>query len=294
MSYLLTCSESPKQTAYDSWSSVFACLASQIYTATERISLRTGISERDLNKQLLLHLPRIPWSELADSQRIAQEAERLAEMLRKDRSGFESWAHQPKIQRLTKPDAIVRACEPEVARQVHERFHYIRSYHPGTVHLALNLRPHLEVPVALASISPMDIKHLDWLFASAAEKESVLVLTRLFAFDWAPRNSISYLLGQVGKWTKRNFPRVKALLTYVNPNLGFTGSSFLAAGWRPFLEKRTVYSYLRGSYITQRAAASLPPSALTHVAHSMYELEPLRILRHDVIRETVPSTARPC
>jgi hypothetical protein len=248
--------------------------------------MSAGISERDLYKQLLLHLPRLPWNELTDPQRISREAERLAEVLRKDRKGFESWAAQPKVLVLNKPDATVRPCEPEVAKEIHERFHYLRSYRPGRVHLALYLRSHPQAPAALASISSMDIKHLDWLFDSADEKEGVLVLTRLFAFDWAPPNSISYLLGQVSRWTKRNFPRVSSLLTYINPNLGFTGSSFLAASWRAFLEKRTTYWYLQDTYITNRRLHSLPVMALAQVTHSLYELEALKMLRYDMNGES--------
>jgi hypothetical protein len=134
----------------------------------------------------------------------------------------------------------------------------------------------------LASISSLDIKHLDWLFASADEKERILVLTRLFAFDWAPRNSISYLLGRVCRWTKCNLPNVTTLLTYINPNLGFTGSSFLAANWRPFLEKPVGYSYFEDTYVTYRKLSSLPASALTRVTRSLYELEALKILRYEM------------
>ena len=290
MSSFLTCSETPKRTAAHSWSSVLASLAPQIGSASRRTSLLAGVSERDLHKQLLLHLPRLSWDDLVDPQHMAREAERLAEMLLRDRGGFESWADQPKVRVLNKPDATVRACEPEVAREIHERFHYIRSYHPGRVHLALYLQSHPRIPAVLASISSMDIKHLDWLFASADEKERVLVLTRLFAFDWAPRNSISYLLGQVCRWAKKNFPRVTTLLTYINPNLGFSGSSFLAANWRPFLERRVGYSYFEDAYITYRRLSSLPPSALTQVKRSLYELEALRIFRYEMNEEHAPLT----
>jgi hypothetical protein len=285
---LLTCSGTPKQTAAGSWSGVLASLAPQIRNASRRTAFPANVSERDLYKQLLLHLPRLSWDDLVDPQYVAREAERLAEMLLRDRGGFESWADQPKVRVLDKPDATVRACEPEVAREIHERFHYIRSYHPGRVHLALYLQSHPRIPAALASISSMDIKHLDWLFASADEKERVLVLTRLFAFDWAPRNSISYLLGQVCRWTKRNLPKVTTLLTYINPNLGFTGSSFLAANWRPFLEKPVAYSYFQDTYITHRRLSSLPASALTRVTRSLYELEALKILRYEMSEEHAP------
>jgi hypothetical protein len=259
-----------------------AFLAPQIRNASRRASFLAHVSERDLYKQLLLHLPRLSVDDLADPQRLATEAERFAMMLLVDRRGFESWADQPKVPLLSKSSASVRACEPEIARKIHERFHYIRSYHPGCIHLALFLQSHPQVPAALASLSSLDIQHLDWLFASPEEKERVLVLTRLFAFDWAPRNSISYLLGHVGKWTKRNLPKVRALLTYINPNLGFTGSSFLAANWHPFLEKTVAYSYFEDTYITYRKLSSLPASALTQVTRSLYELEPLGIFRYEM------------
>jgi hypothetical protein len=282
MSSLLICSEAPKGIAEHSWSRVLAFVAPQIQSASSRISSQVGVSRRDLAKQLLLHLPRLSSDELLDPEQITREAERLAEMLLNDRRGFEFWAGQPKVQVFHKADANVQPCESDIAQGIHERFHYIRSYHPGLVDLALYLRCCPEIPVALASISSMDIKHLDGLFPGPEERARVLVLTRLFAFDWAPRNSVSYLLGQVCRWTKRNFPKVTTLLTYVNSNLGFSGSSFYAANWRPFVEKTVSYCYFRDTYITARTLRSLSISERGQVKHSLYELEPLRLLRYDI------------
>ncbi len=282
MSSLLICSEAPKGIAGHSWSRVLAALAPQIRSASSRTSLPAGVSERDLHKQLLLHLPRLSWDELLDPEQITREAERLAQMLWNGRKGFESWAGQPKVPVLNKADATVQPCNADVAQAIHERFHYIRSYHPGWVDLALYLRCCPGIPAALASISSMDIKHLEGLFPGAEERARVLVLTRLFAFDWAPRNSISYLLGQACRWTKRNVPDASTLLTYINPNVGFSGSSFRAANWRPFLEKSVNYSYFQDNYITSRRLRSLSASARAQVKYSLYDLEPLSILRYDM------------
>src|SRR5262249_33435035 len=45
-------------------------------------------------------------------------------------------------------------------------------------------------------------------------------------------------------------------VTYVNPNMGFTGSSYLASGWRMLGdEPGTKYRYLDDRYITDRRLA---------------------------------------
>jgi hypothetical protein len=230
-------------------------------------------------------LPRLPLDDLANPRYIVREADRLAEMLLADRRDLEAWATQPKSEILIKRDVTVQPCESEVVKGIHERFHYIRAYHPGCAHFGLFLRSRREIPAALASFSLMDIRHLEWLYASASERARVWVLTRLFAFDWAPPNSISFLLAQVCKWVRRNSPGVTTFLTYVNPNVGFSGSSFLAANWRPFLEKLVRYAYLDDKYITDRKLTSLPASALMDITASLYRLESLRILRYTMTEE---------
>src|SRR5579864_3508232 len=47
-------------------------------------------------------------------------------------------------------------------------------------------------------------------------------------------------------------------LTYVNPNMGFTGSSYRASGWTQIgMEPGTTYRYIDDRYITDRELAAM-------------------------------------
>ena len=85
------------------------------------------------------------------------------------------------------------------------------------------------------------------------EPSNVLVVSRVFCFDWAPWNAVSYMMGQMYKRLRCTRPDVKMLLTYINPNLAFKAASLRASNWVLFgYEKETRYAYLDKAYITDR------------------------------------------
>jgi len=217
---------------------------------------------------------------------IEAEAERLAVRCSSLRQTYQSWLRQPCMHRLRREELVLKVCPVDVAKIIHERFHYIGAYHEGIAHLGLYVVGCEEIPIALASIAPMDLHVLDSLFPTTVEKEKALVLSRVFAFDWAPRNTVSYLLSLVAHWIKTNFYQVQTLFTFLNPNLGFSGSSFRAANWRAFIEVKPTASYLDGEYITFRRFGSLSSSSRSRVERCPYELQPLRLLRYDLKRST--------
>jgi hypothetical protein len=95
----------------------------------------------------------------------------------------------------------------------------------------------------------------DLLGCNARSNEFARVVSRVFVFEGAPRNSISYLLSRVAR--EERHLGVTDLLTYVNPNMMFSGSSYRASGWRQLgSEPGTTYRYLDGRYITDRELAS--------------------------------------
>jgi hypothetical protein len=85
----------------------------------------------------------------------------------------------------------------------------------------------------------------------------VLVLSRVFAFDWAPHNAITYLLRRALVVAQDEHPSVRLVVTYVNPNLGFSAASYRAGNWTLFArEHGTRYAYLDGEYVTDRRLAA--------------------------------------
>jgi hypothetical protein len=136
------------------------------------------------------------------------------------------------------------------ARDVMERFHYLRSPRNDGRSYAL-LTSDRQI-VAVCVTSPLDVEHVERLLSNAVSGlRRPRVLSRVFAFEGSPANSISYLLARVGREERRL--GTTDLVTYVNPNMGFTGSSYRASGWRVLGdEPGTTNRYLDGRYITQR------------------------------------------
>ena len=60
---------------------------------------------------------------------------------------------------------------------------------------------------------------------------SVLELTRLFSFDWTPKNLESYCIGKSVKWIEQNLPEIDALVSYADPGQGHVGVVYQASNW---------------------------------------------------------------
>jgi hypothetical protein len=162
------------------------------------------------------------------------------------------------------------AFNQEKLSRVHDgmaRFHYLRS--PRKDGRAYSLRTMAGHVVAFCVSSPLDVKHLEWLLSTEGRPtgSEVRVISRVFAFELAPRNSISYLLGLAAQAERRH--GATDLITYVNPNMGFTGSSYRASGWRLLGEEARIrYRYLDGRYVTDRVLSA----AFGHHPDTTYQL----------------------
>jgi hypothetical protein len=103
------------------------------------------------------------------------------------------------------------------------------------------------------------------------------------AFDWAPRNTVSHLLSRVNSWIRTQLPEVRALLTFLNPNLGFSGTAFKASGWKPYLELEPMSAYFDDNYVSYRDLQSLSLDQKKRAKQSVHNLMPLKLLRYDLI-----------
>jgi hypothetical protein len=85
------------------------------------------------------------------------------------------------------------------------------------------------------------------------QAEQVWDVSRVYSFDGAPKNVISLLLAKVRKTLSLTEPGLELLTTAVDPNLGFTGSSYRAANWQRWMSIRPrPYLYLNGHYVSPR------------------------------------------
>ncbi len=264
-----------------SWDFVRRALDGYLGCVVDEISHRTRIDRSLLLRKLLLHLPRFSFNELCDRRVVLREAWKLGESVASLQAEYQGWLSRRVVQDLDSSRLSLRICSLEVARAVHERFHYIGHFHEGTVHLGLfSLEQREEVPLALASLSVMDVPFLERNFPAGEERGQVLQISRVYAFDCAPKNTISFLFGRVVRWIKQNLPEISMLLSYVNPNLGFSGSSYFASNWARFSERAPIYSYLHGNYIPYRVFLSLSQETKKTVTYAQYRMENLRLLSY--------------
>jgi hypothetical protein len=279
---LLSAKQLEQCTAKPSWQQVWGLVAADIQTICTDVTQFLPIPPRDLERLLLLHLPRFEANDIQRTSTIRSEAVRLLEEALLRRRNYEGWAKYDKITEFVKHDLSAIECSDETAQVIYERFHYIGGCRKGIVHLGLYHQSHPDVPMALMTLSEMDIVHLRG--AIGLDGLTSLVVSRSFAFDWAPRNSLSFLTSRVRQWLRNNIPEVGLLLTYVNPNLGFRGTSYDASGWWEFGSKDTIYRYLRDKYLSYRMMLELTPEEQQHTTTSRVQLAPLRILATKVKR----------
>jgi hypothetical protein len=234
------------------------------------------VSVRALELEALLHLPR-----LADAAGVVKATVAEHEVARLSRCLHV--LHKP-AQRLLRPPAVVPEVselafgevEESLATTVMKRLHYLHSPRRESVHLgSFTSEGRL---AALVCVSPLDLGTIVAGLPPYVAADETLVVSRVFALDWAPRNAISRLLASVERRLREVRPEVRLLLTYLNPNLGFDGASYRAANWMLFgYEAGTRYGYLDADYITDREIARLPAPDRCRVVYSLMPLAPLML-----------------
>jgi hypothetical protein len=268
------------------WRSVCGALDTDLRGVTDEVYRRSGVNRSLLLRKLLLHLPRFSCKDLECREVLLKEAWRLAESIASLQRDYRRWLNKSTIPQLDAARLSLKVCTPGVAQAIHQRFHYIGHFHDGIAHLGLyGADGGEDVPLALASLSHMDVSFLKQRFPAPEARRAVLQITRVYAFDWAPRNTISFLFGRVLRWIKQNLPEISTLLSYVNPNLGFSGSSYFASNWSRYLERAPIYSYLDGNYMPYRIFLSLPEPVKKSATHSQYPMDNLLLLRYTLVRK---------
>jgi hypothetical protein len=266
----------PEASEMPNWLSLLDRMRARVALTSSAIADGSSVSVRDLEIALLLHLPRFELWALESESTFTNEAKRLFGRMQQARRNYYHWANRPKITEFHKSEVHFAACSIEIAQAIYEKFHYIGACREGVAHLGLFHDSFPEIPMALMTLSEMDIQHLSHLFEDEANQ--ALVVSRSYAFDWAPRNSISFLTSRVKEWVRRSAPSTRLLFTYVNPNLGFKGTSYDASGWRVFGWKDTRYRYFHDNYVTYRDMLRLSPHERRQITTSRVKLAPLNLL----------------
>lgn len=254
------------------WSDAWSIIRDRVGGTISRVATLYGLCRFDLKLRVLLHLPRFRWIDLYNEVLIDEEIDRVAKKTLELQRGFQEWPRQEAINRLEKEKTQVSDVDEATANIIHERFHYIGSSHRGR-HFALYCSGR-NVPAALATVSQMDVQKLKDCLPHA--QKATLLLSRVFAFRWAPRNTLSYLLGAVTRQLKRE-GEFSSLVTWVNPNLGFQAASYRAANWRYWRNESATYRYLGGNYISARQLFLARLDSSPGVTFSQLQLAPFEV-----------------
>lgn len=211
-----------------------------------------GVERRALVVRVLLHLPRTAsWKGWVTERQLKRQIKICAHRLRRQVTAAAPYVPVEAFslsQLRFEPVAEVQA-QPVLAH-----LHYLGGARPGSSHFAL-VDPVQGLPVALSSISDLRWKRVAGQLSRQFRipQDRVRDVSRVFAVDSAPANSISTLLSQLRTWLRRNEPSIELLTTAVDPNLGFTGASYRAANWKKWMTIRArPYRFENQLYVTPR------------------------------------------
>lgn len=194
------------------------------------LAYRHLIDPLTLRSCLLLHLPQF------DKPNIWHEAKIIAKQIEELQAPYSEWL-MPINVKLKQLEFVI--IEEELAKVFHERFHYVHSFRPG-LHFAMIYGDRIVCQGSVAKSDLSFLPHADF------------VLSRFFAFRWAPENIFSYFHAAMRKHLIQEY-NTKLIASFINPNIGFSGKSHLGAQYKIFgYEYGTKYAYVDDKYRTMR------------------------------------------
>jgi hypothetical protein len=209
------------------------------------------VDSRALIVRTLLHLPRVAgFSGVLTQRQVCAELRRSIRQLLKDQENVRHWMP---TEDLALSDVTFVAGEESASKEIFDSLHYLRNSRAGAVNYALVDRAGR--PVTLCSVSPLEWKLVGKQITKQFDvpMEAVRDVSRVYSFNSAPTNAISYLLSRVRNHIRKTSPEIQLLSTAVDPNLGFTGTSYLAANWNRWMTvKARPYMYFDECYVTPR------------------------------------------
>jgi hypothetical protein len=226
--------------------------ASPFRALVRETARRTDVEPRALAVRALLQLPRVASYEgYVSTWHVQRELRISAQRLRRDLRSARGYVP---IQQFALRDLAFEEVDPSLALPVLTLLHYLRSARSGSRYFAL-VDPVHRLPVTLCSVSALQWKCVGNQIRSqfATSPERIWEISRVYSVDSAPRNAISFLLSRVRRYLRRNVPSIGLLVTAVDLNLGFTGSSYRAANWQQWMSvKARPYLYENRRYVTPR------------------------------------------
>lgn len=221
------------------------------------VGSKYGLNQREVDLNLRLHFPRTASSSgVVEMSWAMKEAERVAEKMRVKRSAAQNLlALHTSSQANLKNLDVCRITEA-AGKLVSENFHYIGVCRSRSEHWAL-YDPRSESIYTYCCVSPVGFDGKRQSIANTLECQTgdIAMISRVYSFPPGLQNSISYLLSRVIKKSSM-IARTKWIVTTVDPNLGFTGSSYAACNWKRLQRlPAQPYTYIAGDFVTHAQLA---------------------------------------
>lgn len=240
------------------WRTTTEIVVQRVYSESAPELEAQTIDVRDLLRQSLLQIPRLASAQRADHRTVRAEVARVRERVLADRRAARHAGVWPSEKTTCIENIETREVDTFTTEWLLRCFHYLRS--PRDIELTIGAFDRDErataMPHALFTFSKFDLTHVAGVLQSTGvATHEVLVLSRVYVSPFAPRNLISRCLRLLPAMLRAHAPSTRLIVSYINPNLGFTGASLRGANWRLLChEERKHYLYWNGDYLTDREA----------------------------------------
>jgi len=235
------------------------------------IASTQGVSQRDVVRQLCLHLPSWPRQTLLAEAAPFGLRQIISERLENRRRHAEDlgislgrpareMAASSLPHQLRSAEWVVKTCDEDLAATYEQHFHYMGCPRDDSIlRMGLYAEPDEMSPTVYAAVSRCDRQHVADAVSEAlgltVPLTRIATLTRVFGNQLAGSNATSALVATVSR--RLNDLGFTILVTAVNPFLGFSGASMRASGFVPFALADVYYGYdRRGHYCTRRQSGS--------------------------------------
>lgn len=279
-----------------------------------RSEVQFGLPTGYLKTQIALHLPRFSLKEIIIDNRINEtliEAEccRLGERIKKKikslPGGLARTVTANKEETILfhkngrileiKPggmeqEILFSSVDSSVGELIQTKLHYLSNYRTDTVYHYGLFRKGESYPFSYLAVSYLDRKYILDTIPFEADFKDIMVITRLYNINNSPRNSASLLLSLTRSEIKSKHRNVKALVTSVNPNVLFTGSSFKSAAFELFALMPFEPLYYQDNYLTRKAALdlNLPPSKKKEITSKKLRCLPIMLTINPLNSKLLP------
>ena len=148
---------------------------------------------------------------------------------------------------------VMKDASRELGIAIESHLHYLGTPRSDTTHRLVLVEESTELPVLYISFAASSRKYYEPLLWSAGLRmEEVAVAVRGYGSPRCPKNAMALFLRMACKRVADDFPHLKAILTDINPNWGYTGQSFREAGFRDIGFKHAATYFYGAEYTSRR------------------------------------------